>query len=122
MPRPIQAKKGEDDDNDDDQGLRVPKKEENWGGGNNNKNDLDDQVPGEEEEIIICTMMVLVVVMAMAVLVSATKNTNWITQHLSCLAATQDPPTEIQNQILCDATNTKRKALLELWSLARVPK
>ena len=40
-------------------------------------------------------------------------------QHLFCLAASQDPPTQIQSQFKCDASGTKRKTLLDLWSSAR---
>eukprot|EP00934_Nitzschia_sp_Nitz4_P006544 Nitzschia sp. Nitz4//scaffold45_size130396//83117//84994//NITZ4_003461-RA/size130396-processed-gene-0.195-mRNA-1//1//CDS//3329552434//6534//frame0 len=40
-------------------------------------------------------------------------------QHLFCLAATQDPPTELVQQINCRASGNKRQTLLNLWSDAR---
>jgi FkbM family methyltransferase len=40
-------------------------------------------------------------------------------KHLFCLAASENPPAEVQKEFLCDAAGRKRKALLELWSAAR---
>lgn len=40
-------------------------------------------------------------------------------RHLFCLAASENPPPEVVKEISCDATMTKRKTLLELWSSAR---
>jgi FkbM family methyltransferase len=41
-------------------------------------------------------------------------------KHLFCLAASaESPPSDMQQQIRCDASDTKRKTLLELWSAAR---
>ncbi|KAL3936403.1 MAG: hypothetical protein SGARI_002570 [Bacillariaceae sp.] len=40
-------------------------------------------------------------------------------KHLFCLAASESPPEDIVKEIKCDATHSKRKTLLELWSAAR---
>eukprot|EP00980_Cylindrotheca_fusiformis_P019692 scaffold6870_cov121-Cylindrotheca_fusiformis.AAC.19 len=40
-------------------------------------------------------------------------------QHLFCLAASPTPPPELESKVQCDATKTKRKMLLDLWSSAR---
>lgn len=40
-------------------------------------------------------------------------------RHLFCLAASQNPPPKLVSEIKCDATQTKRKMLLDLWSAAR---
>jgi FkbM family methyltransferase len=40
-------------------------------------------------------------------------------KHLFCLAASENPPEEVQKELLCDASGKKRKTLLELWSAAR---
>ncbi|KAL3924846.1 MAG: hypothetical protein SGILL_000801 [Bacillariaceae sp.] len=40
-------------------------------------------------------------------------------KHLFCLAASENPPEEVVKEIKCDATMSKRKTLLELWSAAR---
>lgn len=40
-------------------------------------------------------------------------------KHLFCLAATENPPDEVKREIQCDASNLKRRTLLELWSAAR---
>jgi FkbM family methyltransferase len=39
--------------------------------------------------------------------------------HLFCLAASPNPPESLTELVKCDATNTKRKTLLDLWSAAR---
>jgi FkbM family methyltransferase len=40
-------------------------------------------------------------------------------KHLFCLAASENPPEEVVKEVKCDATMTKRKTLLDLWSSAR---
>lgn len=40
-------------------------------------------------------------------------------EHLFCLAATQEPPKEIVDEIACKASGSKRQTLLDLWSAAR---
>ncbi|KAG7367444.1 FkbM family methyltransferase [Nitzschia inconspicua] len=40
-------------------------------------------------------------------------------KHLFCLAASENAPKEVVEEIKCDATMTKRKTMLELWSAAR---
>jgi FkbM family methyltransferase len=40
-------------------------------------------------------------------------------RHLFCLAASPNPPSKLVSEIRCDATQTKRKMLLDLWSAAR---
>jgi FkbM family methyltransferase len=40
-------------------------------------------------------------------------------KHLFCLAASENPPEEVVKEMKCDATHSKRKTLLELWSAAR---
>ena len=40
-------------------------------------------------------------------------------KHLFCLAASENPPEAVKNEIKCDASNKKRRTLLELWSAAR---
>lgn len=44
---------------------------------------------------------------------------NLSAKHLFCLAASESPPEDVVKKIQCDATKTKRKTLLELWSAAR---
>jgi len=40
-------------------------------------------------------------------------------KHLFCLAASEAPPESVVKEIQCDASKTKRRSLLELWSSAR---
>jgi FkbM family methyltransferase len=40
-------------------------------------------------------------------------------KHLFCLAASENPPDEVKQEIQCDASKSKRRTLLELWSAAR---
>lgn len=40
-------------------------------------------------------------------------------KHLFCLAASENPPPEVQNQLKCDAAGRKRRTLLDLWTDAR---
>jgi FkbM family methyltransferase len=40
-------------------------------------------------------------------------------RFLFCLAASPNPPSKLVSEIKCDATQTKRKMLLDLWSAAR---
>jgi FkbM family methyltransferase len=40
-------------------------------------------------------------------------------KHLFCLAAMQDTPQEMKDEVNCDATDSKRQTLLDLWSAAR---
>lgn len=40
-------------------------------------------------------------------------------RHLFCLAASENPPDEVKKEVKCDASNSKRRTLLELWSAAR---
>jgi len=40
-------------------------------------------------------------------------------KHLFCIAASENPPEAITNEIMCDASRKKRKPLLDLWSAAR---
>jgi len=43
----------------------------------------------------------------------------WSAKHLFCIAASENPPEAVSNQIMCDGSKRKRKILLELWSDAR---
>ena len=40
-------------------------------------------------------------------------------KHLFCIAASSSAPDEITNELKCDASNSKRQTLLQLWSSAR---
>jgi hypothetical protein len=40
-------------------------------------------------------------------------------KHLFCLAASENPPPEVQNKFKCDAAGRKRRTLLDLWVDAR---
>mmetsp|Transcript_506 Transcript_506/g.1272 ORF Transcript_506/g.1272 Transcript_506/m.1272 type:complete len:641 (+) Transcript_506:121-2043(+) len=40
-------------------------------------------------------------------------------KHLLCLAASENPPPEIQKNLKCDAAGRKRRTLLDLWTDAR---
>lgn len=40
-------------------------------------------------------------------------------KHLFCIAASENPPEEVANEIKCDAGKKKRRTILELWSAAR---
>jgi FkbM family methyltransferase len=43
----------------------------------------------------------------------------WSAKHLFCIAASENPPEAVSNEIRCDGSKRKRKTLLELWSDAR---
>ena len=40
-------------------------------------------------------------------------------RHLFCMAASQSSPQTVKDNIKCDASNSKRQAILDLWSAAR---
>ena len=40
-------------------------------------------------------------------------------KHLFCIAASENPPKSVTDEIKCDASNKKRRTLLDLWSAAR---
>lgn len=40
-------------------------------------------------------------------------------KHLFCLAASENPPPELKEQLKCDAAGRKRRTLLDLWTDAR---